>query len=196
MRRHLVQSVWKFVPQHQADELLPGRRVPGCLGAGALGKSWKMFHFWDICFWTFCKLSKKNETIDEICRMCSDWGLIDPERIPASSFRLPSFFLPIFPRNRGKMKKNRIFSKVQIFRVFPENPETNGPPPYWIFEFTGATRRKIEDSKPCRNRFKLEAGDGRPSHSWIAQKFQIDCDDRSLLAQVAFGRRPCRETRQ
>ena len=70
-----------------------------------------------------------NETINEIGQICSDWADIEPERFPASSFRLLGGFWPIFPKNREK-NKIRIFRKIQIFRIFVENPETNGWAPY------------------------------------------------------------------
>ena len=65
--------------------------------------------------------------VDEIGQICSDWAHIDSGRIPASSFRLPGGFWPIFPKNREKIKFE-FSEKSRFFGFSGEIPEqTAGP---------------------------------------------------------------------
>ena len=64
----------------------------------------KCFIFGPLFFDFFCILEKMKK-VDEVCQICSDWAHIASGRIPASSFRLPGGFWPIFPKNRGAKEK-------------------------------------------------------------------------------------------
>ena len=123
MRRHLVQSGWKFVPRHQADELLPGRRVPGCLGAGALGKSWKMFYFWATFCWTF---EKKYEKIMKSVKFARIGLILIQNESPHRVLDSPAGW-HFFQKIRGKW--NFEFSEKSRFSGFSwEIPkQTAGP---------------------------------------------------------------------
>ena len=54
--------------------------------------------------------------MNEIGQIRSDWAHIDSPWIPASSFRLPGGFGPIFPKNREKIKLE--FSEKSRFSGF------------------------------------------------------------------------------
>ena len=121
-------KICRATPPSRAFARGKGFRVPGDWG---VGKKLKNVSFSGHFFLNFWKGMKK---FDEIGQIRSDWADIDPERFPASSFRLLGGFWPIFPKNREK-NKIRMFRKIQIFRIFRGNPQTNG----WA---------------PCFNRFQ------------------------------------------
>ena len=126
MRRHLVQSGWKFVPQHQADELLPGRRVPGCLGAGALGKSWKMFHFWAIVFELLKTKWKKMMKSVKFARI---GFLVIQNESPHCVLDSPGGFGKFFRKKGGNENSN--FPKNPDFADFPGKSRNKRLAPKW-----------------------------------------------------------------
>ena len=117
----------------QERDLARGKdlRGPGGWGVGKKLKNVAFLGHFFLNFFAFfhffANFQKKMKKIDEIGQICSDWAHVEPERFPASSFRLPGAFWPIFPKNR-ETNKILIFRKIQIFRIFRGNlKQTAGP---------------------------------------------------------------------
>ena len=79
-----------------------------CSGGGSQG-AWGLGRWEKVenCFMfgpLFLKFSKKMKKLNEIGQICSDWADIDPERFPASSFRLLGGGLANCSKKYGKNK--------------------------------------------------------------------------------------------